>query len=305
MKTVIAALTLITSSLLAKAQVSLLTGPIVNPANGHSYYLTTPTTWTNAEAFARAMGGHLATIRNSQEDSWIYSTFIHNPGVTDTLWVGISDAAQEGNFVWASGETSAYRNWAPGEPNNLSNIEDYGRYFQSYHAYAGKWNDAPNGAPSNGVIEKLCTPHRATATAQIAAGAVVGATLTDVGCGYTTAPLVLIVGGGGSGASAVAQVSNGVVTSISISAPGTGYTNTPTVYIYSPQGAQAGLLKAVKPSLSDLLIGINYQLQVSSDLTNWTNEGAPFTATAPTMIYPQYWDVDNWRQLFFRVQVAP
>jgi hypothetical protein len=181
MKTVIATLTLITSSLLAGAQVSLLTGPIVNPANGHSYYLTTPTTWTNAEAFARAMGGHLATVRNAQEDSWIYSTFIHNPGVTDTIWVGISDAAQEGNFVWAGGETSAYRNWAPGEPNNLSNIEDYGRYFQPYHAYAGKWNDAPNEAPSNGVIEMICAPHRATATAQIANGLVVDATLTDVG----------------------------------------------------------------------------------------------------------------------------
>jgi hypothetical protein len=61
----------------------------------------------------------------------------------------------------------------------------------------------------------------------------------------------------------------------------------------------------VKPSLSDLLIGANYQLQVSSDLNHWTNQGSPFTATAPTMVYPQYWDVDNWRQLFFRVQAVP
>ncbi len=305
MKTVATTVALVAATLLAGAQVRLLTGPIVNPANGHFYYLTTPTTWTNAEAFARAMGGHLATVRNAQEDAWIYSTFIHHPGVTDTIWVGISDAAHEGSFVWASGETSAYRNWAPGEPNNLDGIEDYGRYFQPTHAYAGMWNDAPNVSASNGVIEKLCTPHRATAVAQLAGGSVVGATLTDVGCGYTVAPLVLILGGGGSGASAVAQVSNGVVTGISIMDPGAGYTNSPTVYIYSPQGAQAGLVKAVKPALSDLLIGTNYQLQVSSDLTNWTNQGAPFTATAPTMIYPQYWDVDNWLQLFFRVQVAP
>ena len=56
MKAFIATIALLSSSLLAEAQVSLLTGPIVNPANGHSYYLTTPTTWTNAEAFARAMG---------------------------------------------------------------------------------------------------------------------------------------------------------------------------------------------------------------------------------------------------------
>ena len=30
-----------------------------------------------------------------------------------------------------------------------------------------------------------------------------------------------------------------------------------------------------------------------------------FTATNTSMIYPQYWDVDNWGQLFFRLQVAP
>ncbi len=158
MKTLTATITFIATTLLAHAQVQLVTGPIGNPDNGHSYYLTTPATWTDAEAFAVTLGGHLATIRNSQEDSWIYSTFIHNPGVTDTLWIGISDAVQEGNFAWASGETSAYRNWAPGEPNNLANIEDYGRYFQSYHAYAGMWNDAPNEALSNGLIEIVPEP---------------------------------------------------------------------------------------------------------------------------------------------------
>jgi hypothetical protein len=65
------------------------------------------------------------------------------------------------------------------------------------------------------------------------------------------------------------------------------------------------LIKAVKPSFSFLSLGTNYQLQVSSDLNTWTNQGSPFTATNSSMIYPQYWDVDNWSQLFFRLQVAP
>jgi hypothetical protein len=68
---------------------------------------------------------------------------------------------------------------------------------------------------------------------------------------------------------------------------------------------QIGLIKALKPSFSGLLIGTNYQLQVSAGLNTWTNQGAPFTASGPTMVYPQYWDVDNWGQLFFRLQVAP
>ncbi len=68
---------------------------------------------------------------------------------------------------------------------------------------------------------------------------------------------------------------------------------------------QVDLIKAVKPSFSLLSLGTNYQLQVSADMNIWTNQGSPFTATNPTMSYPQYWDVDNWNQLFFRLQVSP
>ena len=65
------------------------------------------------------------------------------------------------------------------------------------------------------------------------------------------------------------------------------------------------LLKAVKPSFSNLTLSTNYQLQISSDMKTWTNQGSPFTATNTSMVYPQYWDVDNWNKLFFRLQVAP
>ncbi len=65
------------------------------------------------------------------------------------------------------------------------------------------------------------------------------------------------------------------------------------------------LIKAVKPSFSYLALGTNYQLQVSADLSTWTNQGSAFTATNISMVYPQYWDVDNWNSLFFRLEVAP
>lgn len=70
-------------------------------------------------------------------------------------------------------------------------------------------------------------------------------------------------------------------------------------------GPRVDLIKAVKPSFSSLTLGTNYQLQVSGNLNTWTNQGSPFTATNTSMIYPQYWDVDNWDKLFFRLQVAP
>lgn len=71
------------------------------------------------------------------------------------------------------------------------------------------------------------------------------------------------------------------------------------------QGPLLSLLKAVKPSFTNLLVGTNYQLQVSGDLNTWTNHGAAFTATNTSQVYPQYWDVDNWGSLFFRLKTTP
>jgi hypothetical protein len=96
-----------------------------------------------------------------------------------------------------------------------------------------------------------------------------------------------------------------MVVSITITDAGVGYTSTPNIYIYSPFGLQISLIKAVKPAFSGLLLGTNYQLQVSSDLNTWTNRGSFFTATNPSMIYPQYFDVADWGQLFFRLETTP
>jgi hypothetical protein len=65
------------------------------------------------------------------------------------------------------------------------------------------------------------------------------------------------------------------------------------------------LAKAVRPAFASLSVGSNYQLQVSTDLNTWTNHGPFFAATNSSMIYPGYWDVDNWDGLFFRLQVVP
>ncbi len=151
----------------------------------------------------------------------------------------------------------------------------------------------------------VCTPHGATASATVVNGFLVGVTLADGGCGYSNTPVVLIYGGGGTGAKATAMVTNGVVLGITVTDAGSGYTATPAIYIYSPLGLQVGLIQAVEPVFSGVLIGTNYQLQVSSDLNTWTNQGAPFIGTNGSMVYPQYFPVDNWNQLFFRLQVAP
>jgi hypothetical protein len=70
-------------------------------------------------------------------------------------------------------------------------------------------------------------------------------------------------------------------------------------------GPRVDLLKAVKPSFSHLTLTTNYQMQISADLNTWSNYGAAFTATNTSMVYPQYFDVDNWNSLFFRLQASP
>jgi Concanavalin A-like lectin/glucanases superfamily len=147
-----------------------------------------------------------------------------------------------------------------------------------------------------------CLPHSAAATATLVNGFVVGATITDGGCGYTNTPEVLIRGGGGTGASGTALVSNGVVVGITITDAGFGYTNVPNIYFSTPLGLQISLIKAVKPSFANLSPGFSYQLQVSTNLSTWTNYGSPFAPTNTSVDFPQYFDVDNWSQLYFRLQ---
>lgn len=60
--------------------------------------------------------------------------------------------------------------------------------------------------------------------------------------------------------------------------------------------------KAVYLTSSNLWAGTNYQVQSSTDLINWTNQGSVFTATNSSWRSTNYWDVANWNQLFFRLQ---
>jgi len=59
--------------------------------------------------------------------------------------------------------------------------------------------------------------------------------------------------------------------------------------------------KAVYLTSSNLWTGSNYQVQASTDLLNWTNQGSVFTATNSSWSSTQYWNVSNWNQLFFRL----
>jgi Ca2+-binding RTX toxin-like protein len=127
-------------------------GPIVNPANGHTYYLLDKTSWTNAEAIAVGLGGHLVTINDAAEDAWVFKTFA--PQVDRGLWTGFNDIAREGTWEWISGQPVTYINWGAGEP---SGDGDHGMIFAAASTKAGDWNDtinvSGNGIGEYGVVE--------------------------------------------------------------------------------------------------------------------------------------------------------
>lgn len=95
---------------------AVISGPITNPANGHVYYLLSQNTWTESEAEATGLGGHLVSINDAQENEWVVSQFATFGGINRYLWIGLTDAADEGVFTWSSGEPLTYENWGSGEP---------------------------------------------------------------------------------------------------------------------------------------------------------------------------------------------
>ena len=69
------------------------------------------------------------------------------------------------------------------------------------------------------------------------AGGVAFIDVTNSGSGYTSAPTITFVGGGGAGAAATANITiGGTVSYVQITNPGTGYTSPPTVVFSFPTG---------------------------------------------------------------------
>ena len=140
------------------ARAGIIDGPVTNPANGHTYYLLSPGTWSKAEAEAVSLGGHLATVRNVAEDRWLSSTFGSSNGA---LWIGLTDSRKTRQYTWVSGEPVSYRNWSGGQPDNRpadGGTELYVHLWPGAHTHPGQWNDYSDsdtvlGFPLHGVVE--------------------------------------------------------------------------------------------------------------------------------------------------------
>ena len=105
----------------------------VNPATGHAYRRSdNRTTWAAALRGCQAQGAHLATITSRAENDFVAAHF----NGSERIWLGGSDAMQEGQWQWVTGEPFSFRGFGPDEPNDNGSGEDYLELGDN-----GEWND--------------------------------------------------------------------------------------------------------------------------------------------------------------------
>jgi cysteine-rich repeat protein len=87
-----------------------------DPATKHCYrYAKVGKNWMDASSDCQGWNGDLAALSTTTEQ-----LFIAMRGFNATVWIGGTDAAMEGTWVWTNGETwtKPAEAWAKGEPSN-------------------------------------------------------------------------------------------------------------------------------------------------------------------------------------------
>ena len=91
---------------------------------GNSLYLLSPEAmaWDDAQKFCNTKGGHLAEIDDTEERDFLVQIC---KAKRDGIWVGGTDMAREGTFVWQTSKRTVPGDYfTPGEPNNSGGQED-------------------------------------------------------------------------------------------------------------------------------------------------------------------------------------
>lgn len=126
----------------------------VGPNNECFIFVAGPATWDQAKAGCTAMAAQLAILDTAEKDAFAEAL------VTTDVFIGATDAAVEGTFVWVDNTPVVYTNWHTGEPNNGN-----GAYQEDCVVVAGSragkgWDDRPcaptTAVPNAGSYGYLC-----------------------------------------------------------------------------------------------------------------------------------------------------
>ncbi|XP_036959346.1 galactose-specific lectin nattectin-like [Acanthopagrus latus] len=96
-------------------------------------------TAADAELNCIRRGGNLASIHNIRYHNWIRGLVRRTCGSNEFTWIGLSDAIQEGKWLWTDGSKFVFSRWGRGEPNNQGGKEHctHINFREDY------WNDVP------------------------------------------------------------------------------------------------------------------------------------------------------------------
>jgi len=106
---------------------------------------TMPRTWADAEADCQSIGAHLLVVGDLDENTETDLRF------SGAMWIGYTDAANEGQFRWVDGSASSFNRWIGGTPTNdqadCTLLQD-----------SGTWVDAACGESHPYVCECAAAP---------------------------------------------------------------------------------------------------------------------------------------------------
>ncbi|XP_037128081.1 galectin-4-like [Syngnathus acus] len=104
--------------------------------NNHCYFFGTDSRcWTQAEDYCVSKGGHLASIRDQQEQDWLTQRTVKSL----LYWIGLRHATPEGSvWEWTDGTPFSYSVWYPGQPDNNKGEQNCGEMRPTD---GGRWHD--------------------------------------------------------------------------------------------------------------------------------------------------------------------
>ena len=114
-------------------------------------------TWAQARADAQSKGGDLACFPT--QSGWERMLESFDPAAFDDyigLWIGASDAAQEGTWTWVNGAAFSFNNWDTGRPSaTTTNTLDYAEISGGGGGEIFKWYDRSGTLTRDGYLLEM------------------------------------------------------------------------------------------------------------------------------------------------------
>jgi len=237
---------------LGKSNIATVTFTLQTAAPAVPTLTIDPTTLGSLGPIVDAVGGVILTNAGAATSGTVTLDGTTTAGDVVQLFEGTSIAALATETANASGDVVfSSVSLSAGVNNFVARAEDSAGNVSQLSTFV-VLNQAPVAA--NNTSDTNVTASTGTSTA------VVSASVTNGGSGYTKAPTVTFSGGIPSGATgtqatATATIANGVVTGITITSGGSGYTSLPTITLTGGGGTHAAATAALNTTVLNLADG--------------------------------------------------